>query len=376
MNYEHQSNTYNRNCLFITMITILGAWILNEIGIFIVNKELARYAYVTSIIIFILALTILHFADFNKSWVKYFIILTEVLVLGIMGVFQTYHIVLYFAVPFLMAAHYHERKLSYTVFAISCISVVADIILGYQFGICDMNMVTFTTDTIATYGNNGEAAEIIINYLNPDIAIKLLTFFAFPRIVTCFVFLRMSISLAASGKLKEDMTEQVAYEGEHDKMTNVYNRNKYLATIKEYIETVTPEGEKEEEIGILYFDIDNLKVINDTYNHETGDKLICMAAQSLIYASSDGMDIYRIGGDEFVIIIRDCSLITLKATIKVWRNALRLINEQSKDLKCEISVGCSCGPITTIENLIEDADKNMYEDKKANKKAKETVSTI
>lgn len=372
MNYELEANKYNKNCLFITAITLLLAWIFNELGIFIISKPLARIAFISSLLIFIISLVILHFIDLNKPWVKYFIVLTEATVLALLGVFLTYHIVLYFAVPFLMAAHYRQKKLSYILFVFSCITVIVDILVGYQLGICDMNMVAFTYDTIKSYGTNHSVTELSINYITPSIAVKLFTFFALPRIGTCFVFLRMSVSFANTNQIKEDITEQATYEGEHDKMTNVYNKNKYLSIVKEYSSLKTPSDKTEEEIGVLYFDINDLKKINDTYNHDMGDKLIKMAAQSLNYASSDDIDIYRIGGDEFIMIIHECNIIKLKATIKVWRNALRLINEQTHDLTCSMAVGCACGPITQIKTLVEDADKNMYIDKKEIKKQNQT----
>ena len=359
MNYELQANKYNKNILLLTLYGITLTWIANELRIFIVALDIVRKACLPAMTVLIVALISLHFIGIENKWVKYYILIMEVLAIGIFGFFVTYHAVLIYSIPFMMAAHYHERKLSWIVFLTTCIVIIITIIWGYQFGVCDMNMVAFTCYSISSYGNNGSIASFPVEFINLPKALKLILFFGVPRIGTSYVLLQMSIDLANSGLIKEKMTEKVAYEGEHDKMTGLYNKNKYLKAIKELA-----SKEDNEQIGILYFDINNLKLINDTMSHEMGDTLICMGAKSLNYASSNNMDIYRIGGDEFVIIIHNCTIVDIKATLKVWSHALDIINESKKELKCSMACGYALGSCKDIDKLIKEADANMYENKK------------
>lgn len=86
--------------------------------------------------------------------------------------------------------------------------------------------------------------------------------------------------------------EKLSYE---DPLTGLYNRNKYNYTIEDL--KTAPPGQ----LGIVYIDLNGLKTVNDTYGHEEGDKLLRSAAS--IIRSLFRNDNYRIGGDEFVIIL-------------------------------------------------------------------------
>ena len=91
------------------------------------------------------------------------------------------------------------------------------------------------------------------------------------------------------------LRDKVVYESEHDKLTGLYNKSKYIAMKKaNFGDPAT--------IAIYNFDVNNLKNINDTYGHEYGDSLIVKAAKSIAAVTSDKVYGFRMGGDEYVMM--------------------------------------------------------------------------
>ena len=82
-----------------------------------------------------------------------------------------------------------------------------------------------------------------------------------------------------------------------DSMTGLANRNAYEFKIQSLADNPPPE------ISFIMFDIDQLKVINDTYGHQTGDQVISLAAGCISEVFGKHGECYRIGGDEFCVIL-------------------------------------------------------------------------
>ena len=82
-----------------------------------------------------------------------------------------------------------------------------------------------------------------------------------------------------------------------DSMTKLSNRNAYELRLQELVSY--PAGE----VSFVLFDIDRMKYINDTYGHHTGDQVISLTAQCIREAFVSAGDCYRIGGDEFCVIL-------------------------------------------------------------------------
>lgn len=88
--------------------------------------------------------------------------------------------------------------------------------------------------------------------------------------------------------------EQLQYLSYRDMLTNLYNRNCYIRFMEGY------RGQKFENIGVVYIDLNGLKKVNDEQGHEAGDSFIRRAAQQIVAVFPEHT--YRIGGDEFVVI--------------------------------------------------------------------------
>lgn len=101
-------------------------------------------------------------------------------------------------------------------------------------------------------------------------------------------------------------------------MTGLLNRNGFNLQLEEYL-----EGNKQKNcVGIL-LDVDNFKFINDVYGHTIGDQVLLHLSQSLVQAFPDNSIIARNGGDEFCIILKDCSAEEAAPMIDAFSKASR-----------------------------------------------------
>lgn len=156
------------------------------------------------------------------------------------------------------------------------------------------------------------------------------------------------ISLALENK---QLNNILIYNNYYDNLTGLFNRNKYLDDIQKL-------SFKDEKIGILFMDINGLKNINDLYGHLYGDEILKEAAD-ILRATFCQSDIYRIGGDEYVVLAFNMKEDIFNEKIKEIKQRLFLSKE------CKGAVGYKwLDTCKNIEKEILIADRNMYEDKK------------
>ncbi len=152
-----------------------------------------------------------------------------------------------------------------------------------------------------------------------------------------------------------------------DHLTNLPNR-KYLT---EYIENLSKDAiAREKMFAVMFLDVDDFKKINDTYGHKYGDYVLKTIADILSESVRNDDFVARIGGDEFVVVM---SQIRSEEDPVGFSNRIQnRIHEHfsEKEIsKMGISIGISIFPKNgrNIEQLIENADKAMYNVKKSGK---------
>lgn len=154
-----------------------------------------------------------------------------------------------------------------------------------------------------------------------------------------------------------------------DLMTKVGNKAAYSETVDALCKKI--EDKEKCNFTILVADINNLKRINDTYGHDYGDILIQNGA-SMLRRVWDEQAIYRIGGDEFVILYPDAKKESVEKDIVSLNQIIEDFNIQnnSKFLRLQMAIGmASYNPETDKEymDVFRRADSAMYEDKKRKK---------
>ena len=185
----------------------------------------------------------------------------------------------------------------------------------------------------------------------------------------------------------EISTERVALinEAEQDHLTKIFNRKAFDRKIK-YLEKRALSHQKS--IGLLYFDLNDFKQMNDTYGHEFGDEILIKFANKL-KENIRGEDLaFRLGGDEFAVIVQYRVDVDedVEDTLLFKINNLRdqLISRVNKNVNVNginIPLSCSFGlalypyNVDKIGGLMHFADTDMYEHKKTTK-ARSRVTPI
>jgi diguanylate cyclase (GGDEF)-like protein/PAS domain S-box-containing protein len=162
-------------------------------------------------------------------------------------------------------------------------------------------------------------------------------------------------------KIQEDLI----YAANHDSLTGLANRSLLLEKIDEAVKN---SKENNSSFALCFIDLNKFKAINDTYGHHAGDLLLQHLAKILTNFVRDEDIAARVGGDEFVILIRN---IQNKENAKVSMQRIHnaIINSplvyEGRILKLSCSLGVSVFPddATNPDSLLKVADKEMYMDK-------------
>lgn len=149
-----------------------------------------------------------------------------------------------------------------------------------------------------------------------------------------------------------------------DPLTGLYNRRQFDTILE-------AEWNKSQRynypVSCLIIDIDFFKVVNDTYGHKTGDLVLIEIANILKKSIRDVDTVARWGGEEFIAMLphtdKAQSLIVAKRVLE--KVAVHEF-EQFPDKRLTVSIGLSCSSptVNTIEQLVEEADKALYEAKR------------
>jgi len=143
----------------------------------------------------------------------------------------------------------------------------------------------------------------------------------------------------------------------HDSLTLVYNRRKLKQDLKEYVTNIKRYSFK---YSIALIDIDKFKYINDSKGHKFGDKVLRLTARTIKKNVRVNDRVYRVGGDEFVIVF--------KYTKK--ENADKVILDRISNLLLERNISISFGLVElnqNTENTLELVDYYMYRNKNEKK---------
>lgn len=164
---------------------------------------------------------------------------------------------------------------------------------------------------------------------------------------TLLASIQFFVTNSLDRKKQQAYLEKLSYR---DMLTGLYNRNRYIERLEAYKQV------QDQQIGAIYIDLNGLKKVNDEQGHRAGDELIVRAAGTI--AGIFAEDAYRVGGDEFVVILLDVS-----------REDFARKTEQLRRQMQKNGVDASIGGVwqastENLEELLRRADENMYREKK------------
>ncbi len=171
----------------------------------------------------------------------------------------------------------------------------------------------------------------------------------------CLEAIRMEMDITERKKVEEHLE----YFSTHDPLTGIYNRAYFEEEMRRL------ENPRFRPVSIIVCDVDDLKLINDTFGHGRGDSFLKAVAETikLPFRSSDVIS--RIGGDEFAILLPLTSQAVAQEACRRIKDYIENYNRNSSDLPLSVSLGVSTNMDqgTPLIETFKEADSDMYNNK-------------
>ena len=149
-----------------------------------------------------------------------------------------------------------------------------------------------------------------------------------------------------------------------DDLTGLYNRRGFLALAEQHLRMIQRKGAA----LLIYLDLDDLKLINDSYGHLEGNRALIVTANVLRACFRQSDILARLGGDEFCVLMTDAGQDSAHQVRKRMQQRADFINALSSwNFRLSLSVGIADVPVVhqpSLDHLLRIADTQMYEEKR------------
>ncbi len=229
--------------------------------------------------------------------------------------------------------------------------------------------ISFATDNKQTQGisiinkvisiiNKDDLQKEIINY---SVKMQQYSFYDFIddyiSIIIAVVFMLLLLIVALSASVYH-----IKMLVNYDVLTHLLNRR----SLKEYIHRYIEKADRQKEnFCVVIFDLDNFKMINDTYGHEVGDEVLKTAAEIIQKSISLEDKVFRWGGEEFLVILNTNKIIAEKIANRIRINlAAHLFEANGEEFFVTLTGGLSVYQTgREYTEMFVEADKNLYRGK-------------
>ena len=153
--------------------------------------------------------------------------------------------------------------------------------------------------------------------------------------------------------------EKMHYLSYHDMLTGLYNRTFFEE------EMARRDRCGEPAVGLIIFDLDGLKLVNDSFGHEQGDDLLVRTAELIRDCFVETDLVARIGGDEIAVLMRETNLALMEAAVEKVYAAVTALHKNPQRIPISLSAGFAFrnDKAVSMRELFREADNKMYRGK-------------
>lgn len=342
-------NIYTFRFVLFCMIIYTFEEILNATGIFIVDKKIFVTGYIIACFFLLIHIVSLLVLGLDNPKTKYLSIFAIICVFNAASISLTYHMIIIIMIPLVIAGMYTSKRISVFTFVLTIFSIILITYAGYFYGVCDANMALLTDTSIGHLEKDGK---FLMTQVNPNPFFTIGLYFVLPRCFLAVAFAYVSNSVNKVIRNSQKKVVQMELKASMDEMTGLYNKNRLLALLDEKVYD-------SQNIAVIYWDVNRLKYVNDNFGHIAGDRLITKVAEAIRSSARKDDAAFRYGGDEFVMIINDGTVEIVQEILKRWESAIGKAAEGC-NFPVSASVGYAIGERKYLEDVIAEADKNMY----------------
>ncbi|HEY0493585.1 MAG TPA: diguanylate cyclase, partial [Candidatus Dormibacteraeota bacterium] len=158
---------------------------------------------------------------------------------------------------------------------------------------------------------------------------------------------------------RKALEEKLTHQAFHDSLTNLPNRAAFRVVLDHAV-----HGEEHRRIAVLFLDLDDFKVVNDTLGHEAGDQLLAAVAKRIEATLRPGDSVARLGGDEFAVLLKNMEdeSIARRVADRITRQLSTPFAIEGREVFVHASIGIAAlvSGEEAAEDLLKNADVAMY----------------
>jgi len=151
--------------------------------------------------------------------------------------------------------------------------------------------------------------------------------------------------------------EEIKYLSYHDYLTGLYNRRFFVEEFEKLDEEIHYP------LGIMMIDLNALKLVNDAFGHQNGDKALILVSRVLEQSVREKDIVARLSGDEFAVILPNVTQVTLEKTKEKIKEKLSVKNVEGLQITVSIGYESKTDQEITLDELLKYAENHMYRDK-------------
>lgn len=167
---------------------------------------------------------------------------------------------------------------------------------------------------------------------------------------------------------RKRLAEQLEHQAFHDPLTDLPNRALFMDRLAH---ALTRAGRRADSVGVLFLDLDDFKVVNDSLGHNVGDQLLVSVGERLNRCIRAGDTVARLGGDEFTILVENITrvsdIIIVTERIAEQMQTPFHLGGAEVFISTSIGVAISASSQERPDDLLRNADMAMYEAKSKGK---------